>query len=115
MADADDAREVEAHLAMLEDEYRRRGMTDAEARRAARLALGGVTQTIEAYREARSLAWLADARRDAKHAVRLLRRNPIMALTVAVSLTIGIGANTAIFTVANALLFRHPAGIVEPE
>ena len=45
----------------------------------------------------------------------MLRRNPVMAATVAISLAIGIGANTAIFTVANALLFRAPSGIAEPD
>ena len=51
---------------------------------------------------------------DFRYAVRLLRRNPLFALTAALSLAIGIGANTAIFTIANALLFRPPAGVVAP-
>jgi hypothetical protein len=111
MADDDLSREVESHLLLLEDEYRRRGMTDEEARRAARLALGGVTQTIELYRQARSIKWLDDARRDAGYALRLLRRNPVFSLTAVLSLAIGIGANTTIFTIANALLLRRPAGV----
>src|SRR3954465_14236846 len=55
-------------------------------------------------------SWLHDLR----YAVRLLRRNPLFALTAATSLAIGIGAGTTIFTIANALLFKTPAGIVEP-
>ena len=55
-------------------------------------------------------SWLQDLR----YAARLLRRNPLFALTAATSLAIGIGASTTIFTVANALLFRTPAGVVEP-
>jgi putative ABC transport system permease protein len=51
---------------------------------------------------------------DLRYAARLLRRNPLFALTAALSLAIGIGANTAIFTIANALLFRPPAGVVAP-
>src|SRR4029079_10756634 len=51
---------------------------------------------------------------DVRYAARLLRRNPLFALTAAVSLAIGIGAGTTIFTVANALLFKTPVGVVEP-
>jgi putative ABC transport system permease protein len=51
---------------------------------------------------------------DVRYAVRLLRRNPLFTLTAVVSLAIGIGANTTIFTIANALLFKPPALVVEP-
>ena len=66
-------------------------------------------------RDARSFAVAGRARRDLRHAARLLRRNPLFALTAALSLAIGIGANTTIFTVANALLFQPPAGVAEPD
>ena len=108
------ARELTAHLQLLEDELQRRGMTIDEARRAARIALGGVEQTKELQREARSFVWVDDARRDLAYGTRMIRRNPVFAVTASLSLAIGIGANTAIFTVANALLFRDPPGIVEP-
>src|SRR2546423_14292525 len=49
-----------------------------------------------------------------EYAVRLLRRNPLFTLTAAVSLAIGIGANTTIFSIVNALLLRAPAGVTEP-
>jgi predicted permease len=114
-AEDDLSRELASHLVLLEDEYRRRGLPAGEARRAARLALGGVEQTKDLHRDARSFVWLDDARRDAGYALRLLRRNPITAVTAVVSLSIGIGANTAIFTVANAVLFRAPAGVVQPD
>ena len=55
-------------------------------------------------------SWLQDIR----YAGRLLRRNPVFALTAVVSLAVGIGANTTIFTIASALLFKPPAGVVEP-
>src|SRR5262245_34028082 len=51
---------------------------------------------------------------DLKYAVRLFVRNPLFALTAALSLAIGIGANTTIFTIANVLLFRPPSGVVDP-
>jgi predicted permease len=60
------------------------------------------------------MTWIEDGRRDAALAVRLLVRQPIVAVTAVLSLAIGIGANSAIFTVANALLFRAPAGVAEP-
>src|SRR5256885_15261725 len=107
-------REIAAHLVLLQDDFIRRGMTPDQARAAARRAFGGVEQTKELHRDARSFRWLDDARRDLQYAVRLLRRNPLFALTAAGSLAIGIGANTTVFTVANALLFQAAAGVVEP-
>ena len=56
-------------------------------------------------------SWMQDVR----YAARLLRRNPLFTLTAALSLAIGIGANTTIFTVANALLFKPPSGVVESD
>src|SRR5262249_21309092 len=108
------AREIAAHAALLQDEFQRRGLTVEEARRAARRALGGIEQTRELHRDARSFAWLEDLRRDVVHGTRLLRRDPVLALTAILSLAIGIGVTTAVFTVANALLFRDPVGVMEP-
>jgi predicted permease len=109
------ARETAAHLALLEDDYRRRGMSADDARFAARRAFGGVEQMKDRQRDARSFVWLDDARRDLRYSARLLRRNPIFALTAALSLAIGIGASTAVFTIANALLLRAPAGVADPD
>ncbi len=113
-AESDLSRELASHLTLIEDDLRRRGATPEQAHRAARLALGGVEQTKELHRDARSFVWIEDARRDCRHAVRLLRRQPLFTLTATLSLAIGIGANTTIFTVANALLFRSPTGVAEP-
>ena len=114
-AEQDLAREITSHLALLEDEYRRRGMTGEDARAAARRTFRGVEQAKELHRDARSFRWLDDVRQDLPYAARLLRRNPVFALTAALSLAVGIGANTTIFTIANALLLRAPAGVSESD
>jgi predicted permease len=113
-AEDDLARESAAHLVLLEDDFRRRGMSADDARFAARRAFGGVEQMKDRQRDARSFVWLDDARRDVAHATRLLRRDPLFTLTAVLSLAIGIGANTTVFTVANAVLFRPPAGVANP-
>ena len=108
-------REINAHVMLMQDEYEARGMGRDAAARAARMSLGGIEQTKELHRDARSFVWLEDCRRDVAYGLRLLRRSPTFTLTSAISLAIGIGANTAIFAVANSLLFRPPEGIVEPD
>jgi predicted permease len=113
--DDDLAREIDAHLTLLQDAHEARGMAPDAARRAARLALGSVDCVKEQHRDARSFRWIEDSWRDAAHGIRLLRRSPIFAVTAILSLAVGIGANTAIFTVANALLLRPPAGIADPD
>jgi predicted permease len=62
----------------------------------------------------RSFVWFSDARRDLVHAARLLRRNPVLTITATLSLAIGIGASTTIFTVANAILLQPAARLAEP-
>jgi predicted permease len=112
--DRDLAREIDAHLALLQDTYEARGLSPDAARRSARLAIGNVDLVKAQHRDARSFRWIEDAWQDGAHGLRLLRRSPVFTTTAALSLAIGIGANTAIFTVANALLFRPPAGITDP-
>jgi putative ABC transport system permease protein len=105
-SDADVTREIQAHLALLEDEYRRRGMTTDEARLAARRALGSVTHTKDLHRDARAFAWIDDARRDLAHGLRSLGRTPGFTAIAVTTLALGIGANTAIFSVISAVLLR---------
>lgn len=109
------AREVASHLALLEDEFRRRGMPPEDARLAARRAFGGVEQTKERHRDARSFRWFDDGRRDFRHAARLLRRSPLFTITATISLAIGIGANTTIVTIASALLVQSAPGVARPD
>ncbi len=107
--------EIQAHLDLLADEHVRRGMSASDARAAARREFGGVEQMKETYRDRRGLIFVDELAQDVRYAVRLLRRNPVFALTAALSLAIGIGATTTVFTVANALLFHPPTGVVEPD
>ena len=109
------AREIESHLALAQEAHEARGMSPEAARRAARIALGGVEQTKELHRQARSFRVIEDARQDVVHGLRLLRRGPLFTFTAATSLAIGIGVNTAIFTVANSLLFRPPSAIADAD
>jgi putative ABC transport system permease protein len=99
-------RELASHLALLEDEYRRRGLSPEAARREAVVTLGGVEQTKELHRRARSFFWIDDARRDVAYAVRMLRRAPITALAAVLSLALGIGLNAAVFSIVEWVLLR---------
>jgi predicted permease len=107
--------ELRFHLDERTEANIRLGMTPEEARRAALRRFGNLTLTKEHTRDADTLRWLDDARRDLKHAWRLLQRNPLFTATAVMSLAIGIGANTTVFTVANALLLRPPDGVTDPD
>ena len=106
--------ELESHLQLHIDDNLRAGMHPDEARRCALIKLGGMAQAKQACRERALLPTLDNLTRDLYHAVRQLRRSPAFAITVVLTLALGIGANTAIYSVVNAVL-QHPAGIDHPE
>ena len=106
--------ELRAHLGMLIEENIDAGMSREEARRAARLSFGGIDQVKEEYRDHWSFAWLETTWRDLAYAARTLRKSPGFTTVAVLSLALGIGANTTIFTAINAIVIRPPA-FEEPE
>ncbi len=104
--DQEFSEELQAHLEMLVQENRRKGMPEEEARRVAGITLGGIAQTEEAYREVRGLHFVQTFLQDLRYALRMLRRAPGFAAVVVISLALGIGANTAIFSAIDAVMLR---------
>ena len=102
------AEELRFHLEMEAAKNRRAGMDPREARRQARVRLGGVDAIREAVRDARGKRPLEDLVRDIGYALRGARRSPGFTLVAVLTLTLGIGANTAVFTVVDNFLFRPP-------
>ena len=98
--------EIESHLQLHIDDNIRAGMTPAEARRRAVLALGGVDQAKEQYRDRRGLPAFESLVRDLRYGVRTLIKSPGFALAGVIILGLGIGVNSAIFTVVNAVVLR---------
>ncbi len=98
--------EIAAHLEAATEENLRRGMTPAEARRAALLRFGGVAQAAEQQRDARGLPAFEVLRQDLRFTLRTLRRDRAFAGVVILVLALGVGANVAVFSVVNTILLR---------
>lgn len=105
--------EIAAHLDLSAADFRRRGLSENEARLAARREFGGAAQVREEWRRQHGLPWIEVLAQDVRYALRQLRQNPGFAIAAILTLALGIGANTAIYRVLYAVVFR-PLPVPEP-
>src|ERR1035438_8141406 len=106
--------ELRDHLAMLAADHRRKGLSPEAALQAARRDLGGLTQIREIHRDQRRIPTLDSLAQDVRYAGRQLRASPVFTAAAVLTLALGIGANTAIYQVLDAVIFR-PFPVKEPQ
>lgn len=112
--DAEVDEELRGHLEHEAEKYRRSGVAPEEAARRAHLALGGKAQVQQQCRESRGTKFIEDLLQDLRFAIRSFAKTPALCLMIVLSLAIGIGANTAIFSVTSTLLLK-PLPYPNPE
>src|SRR5258708_26111713 len=104
--DRDLEEELRLHLALAAEDARRRGHSPDQSTRDAAIRAGGISQAMEALRAQRGLPWVGDVAQDVGYAVRTLRRSPSFTTVSVLTLALGIGATTTIYSVVDTILLR---------